>query len=70
MSWVDIWKLILLTDLENTHLIYGRRARAPSFIIRSRYFFVFEVSRYISAPSPPRRVQSEMAPQRAALLRR
>lgn len=47
-----------------TYLIYGRRERAPSFIIRSRHFFVFEVTRYVSAPSRPRRVLSEMAPHR------
>lgn len=44
-----------------TYLIYGRRASAPSFIIRSRHLFVFEVTRYISAPLPLHRVLSEMA---------
>lgn len=60
MSRVDIWKLILLTDLEKTYLIYGVHVRAASFIIPSHHFFVFEVTRYISFPSSPHCLQNEI----------
>lgn len=60
MSGVDIWKLILPTDLEKSYPICGARARAASFIIPSRQLFVFEVSRYVSFPSSPDCLQKEI----------